>query len=243
MPPYELTDPAVFAFVALPALLVVGVVAGVRYAWLADGQNRFQTARATVRTLSLSLAWMAVWGVAAGRGALREWSRTPPPFMGLVVAVVLVSGALGFGPVGRRMARHVPLWLLVAVQAFRLPLELAMHGLYERGIMPVQMSYAGRNFDVLTGAGAILVAALLVTGRAGRALVWVWNVAGLFLVLNVVTVGVLSTPRIQAFGPDHVNVFVTYVPFVWLPAVMVTAAISGRLVVFRALLSPSTTRG
>ena len=70
-----------------------------------------------------------------------------------------------------------------------------------------------------------------------------WNVAGLLLVLNVVTIGVLSTPRIQAFGPDQVNVFVTYVPFVWLPAVMVTAAISGHLVVFRALLSPSTTRG
>jgi heme exporter protein D len=32
-----------------------------------------------------------------------------------------------------------------------------------------------------------------------------------------------------------VNVFVMYAPFVWLPAVMVLAALAGHLVVFRAL--------
>ena len=54
-----------------------------------------------------------------------------------------------------RPANHVPLWILVAVQGFRLPLELAMHRLYERGIMPEQMSYSGRNFDIVTGATAL----------------------------------------------------------------------------------------
>lgn len=236
MPPYDLSEPAVVAFVVLPALVVTLVVVGVRYAWQRDGQSRHQSGRATVRALSLSLAWMIIWGLAAGRGLLRDWSRTPPPFAGLVAAVAILSLVVGCGPVGRRLARHVPLWVLIGVQGFRLPLELAMHGLYERGIMPVQMSYSGRNLDVLTGAGALIVAALVATQRCGRSVVWGWNVVGLLLVLNVVTVGVLSTPRFQYFGPDQVNVFVTYVPFVWLPAVLVPAAIAGHIVVFRALL-------
>ena len=51
--------------------------------------------------------------------------------------------------------------MLVGVQGFRLPLELAMHRMYERGIMPVQMSYSGLNYDILTGIRALVVAALV----------------------------------------------------------------------------------
>ena len=36
-----------------------------------------------------------------------------------------------------------------------------MHRMAERGIMPPQMTYTGRNFDIVTGATAIVVAALL----------------------------------------------------------------------------------
>ncbi len=63
----------------------------------------------------------------------------------------------------------------------------------------------------------------------------VWNVAGLALLVNIVTVAILSTPRFALFGDDRLNVFVAYPPFVWLPAVLVLAALAGHLVVFRAL--------
>jgi hypothetical protein len=35
------------------------------------------------------------------------------------------------------------------------------------------------------------------------------------------------------------NVWVTYPPYVWLPAIMVTAALAGHLLIFRALLAPA----
>jgi hypothetical protein len=143
---------------------------------------------------------------------------------------------LAFSPLGTQLAAHLPLWLLVAVQGFRLPLELAMHGMYERGVMPVQMSYSGRNFDIVTGATALVVAAIVWFGRGGRALVAAWNILGLALLVNVVTVAILGTPRFQYFGPDHLNVWVMRPPFVWLPAVMVLAALAGHLLVFRALV-------
>ena len=110
-----------------------------------------------------------------------------------------------------------------------------MHALVSRGLMPEQMSYTGRNFDVLTGGTAIVVAALSRWGVGGRRLVTVWNVAGLALLINIVTVAILSTPRFAAFGPERPNLFVTYPPFVWLPAVLVLAALAGHLIIFRAL--------
>ena len=179
--------------------------------------------------------WMAVTAAVAQSGVLREWERTPPPFLLLVLAVGAIACAIAFGPLGRRLASDVPLWSLVAVQSFRLPLELAMHGMYERGIMPVQMSFAGRNFDILTGFTAICVAALVATGRGGRGLVAVWNVFGLALLVNIVAIAIVSTPRFRYFGDQQLNVWITYPPFVWLPAVMVLTALAGHLVIFRAI--------
>ena len=62
-----------------------------------------------------------------------------------------------------------------------------------------------------------------------------WNVLGLALLANVVTVAILATPRFRYFGGDRLNIWVTYPPFVWLPAVMVLAALAGHLLIFRAL--------
>ena len=62
---------------------------------------------------------------------------------------------------------------------------------------------------------------------------------GLGLLVNVVTVAILSTPRFRYFGDDQLNVWVTYPHrFVWLPAVMVLAALAGHLLVFRRSVLP-----
>jgi hypothetical protein len=138
-------------------------------------------------------------------------------------------------PAGEALATRVPLAWLVGLPAFRLPLELAMHRAYAEGLMPVQMSYSGRNFDIVTGATAVLLAVALWLGRAPRALVIAWNVLGLVLLANIVGVAVLSTPMVAYFGPDRLNVWVTWMPYTLLPAVMVLAAWAGHLVIFRAL--------
>ena len=120
----------------------------------------------------------------------------------MLAGIVLVSCALAFGPAGRTLAAFAPLWALVAVQGFRLPLELAMHALADRGIMPSQMTYTGRNFDVVTGATAIVVAAVVAAGHGGRRLVLAWNLLGLALLINIIVVALLSTPVFAVFGPD-----------------------------------------
>ena len=241
MPDYRLADPAVLAFVAIPVLLVGALAWGTAVAWRRAGANASSATRAAVTTAIAACAWMAVTWLAATSGILREWERNPPPFALLVVAIIVLAVVIAYSPFGGRIAWQIPLWALVAVQAFRLPLELAMHEMYARGIMPVHMSYSGRNFDIVTGATAIVVAALVAAGRAERGLVLVWNILGLGLLLNVMTVAILLTPRVRYFGDEHLNVWVTYPPFVWLPAVMVLAALAGHLLIFRALARAGTT--
>ena len=235
MPAYSLADPPVLAFIVIPMLLIALLAWGVAHAWSRDARPPAATRNAVAVTVLCAGGWMALTASAARSGVLRDWNATPPPFALLVAGILLLAGGIAFSPMGRRLARHVPLWALVAVQAFRLPLELAMHEMYERGIMPEQMSFSGRNFDVLTGISALLVAWLVATGRCGRRVALAWNILGLALLLNIVGIAIVSTPRFQLFGPERINTWVMYPPFVWLPAVMVLAALAGHFLIFRAL--------
>jgi hypothetical protein len=233
------SDPAVAAFVAIPALLVVLLLWGTRAAGRRSGADAAALQRTSLVVGAISIGWLALTWAVAEAGVLREWERTPPPLFGLVIGILALACALAFSRLGGNLASFLPLWALVGVQGFRLPLELAMHTMYERGIMPGEMTYTGRNFDIVTGATAIAVAAALLTGHAGRRLVLLWNVLGLGLLVNVVTVAILATPRFKYFGDERLNVWVTYPPYVWLPAAMVLAALAGHLVIFRALAQPA----
>lgn len=228
-------DPATLAFIALPVLLVAFLAWGVSAASRRLGENPARRRRALIVTLLGAAAWMGGTWVMAARGILRQWHATPPPFMILVIAIVVLAMAIALTPYGRRLALGLPLWVLVASQSFRLPLEIALHEMYERGVMPVQMSYEGLNYDIVTGATAIVVAILARAQWGGRTLVAAWNVLGLALLFNIVTIAILSTPRFAYYGPDRLNEWVADPPYVWLPAVMVLAALAGHLLVFRAL--------
>jgi purine-cytosine permease-like protein len=87
------------------------------------------TVSTSVRPATIAMfvaaGWMAVTWIAAASGVLREFERTPPPFAVLIVGILVLACVLAFGSVGTRLAAQLPLWVLVGVQGFRLPLELA----------------------------------------------------------------------------------------------------------------------
>lgn len=219
------------AFYALAVVVTAASLALV--AWATSGTANGAAARR--RFMIGAAAWIGLVTSASTAGIFLPRTQGPQPFALLLVGVVVLGVVIARSSAGEALATRVPLAWLVGLQAFRLPLELAMHRAYTEGLMPVQMSYSGRNFDIVTGATAVLLAVALWLGKAPRALVIAWNVLGLVLLANIVGVAVLSTPMVAYFGPDRLNVWVTWMPYTLLPAVMVLAAWAGHLVIFRAL--------
>lgn len=207
------------------------------------GKSAAAVRRRTWIAAALVLGWCALFGGLAGGGILAEFAWRPPP---LALAFgVMVGGALAFAT--SRFAAplaQLPLAGLVGYQAFRLPLELVMHEAAEAGVMPSLLSYSGWNFDIATGSLALPVAALVAAGRAPRWLVLAWNALGIAALCMIGVIAIGTAPFITAFGPEQVNAWVAYLPFVFLPAVGVAAAIIGHVLVLRALrqVAPSTSR-
>jgi hypothetical protein len=231
----EPTAVLVWTFWAL-AISVGGAFAGgVYWAHRRLGVPRAGAGRSAAYAAVGTAAWMALTYALAASGRL-AFGPMPPPLGMLFVAIVVGSVTLGTSRVGGRLARGLPLAALVGVQAFRLPLEVAMHRAYTEGVMPVQMSYAGWNFDVLSGIGALVVAVLLGMRRAPLGVVRIWNWMAVLLLTNVLVIAWLSTPTpFRVFATEPANVWITHPPFVWLPSVLVFAAILGHVLIFRRL--------
>src|SRR5258708_240975 len=221
--------------IGVAILFVVGNVVASRR--LGDGPRVAR--RIGARALTGVVAWMALTAAAAASGILARFDLRPPPLAALFLAVLVISSAIGFTRVGGRLARGLPLVALIGVQGFRLPLELLMHRAARDRLMPEQMSFSGWNFDIVAGATAIALAILIELRRAPRVLLVAWNTLGISTLAVILGLAFASTPMIHAFGKDPraLNTFVAYVPFVWLPSVLVVAAMAGHIVVTRRLLA------
>ena len=182
------------------------------------------------------VAWLVATGALAASGVL-SFESMPPTMLVMLVVILTATATIAFTAMGTCLATRVPLVWLVGYQAFRIPVELWLHRGYVDGVFPVEMTYSGLNFDIVSGLSAVVVAVLVHFGIAGRRTVLAWNVMGLLLLTTIVVVALLSAPvpfRVFTTGPP--NVYVTGFPGIWLPAVLVQAALLGHLLVFRRLL-------
>jgi len=225
-------------FLGIPSLaaLIVGLLAVATF--IAERKLGSSPRVASLRAAGsglLALVWASVSLAIAGSGVLARFESRPPPLLLFLVFAFAGTIALACSRFGQRLLLGLPLWALVGFQGFRVAVELVLHQAALDGIMPVEMSFSGYNFDIVSGTSALFVAAALAFGWAGKRSALIWNVGSLLLLGNIVAIAIAATPTFHAFGPLHLNVWVTHPPYVLLPAVLVMAAVFGHVLVFRKL--------
>ncbi len=163
------------------------------------------------------ILWLSFTGVMSFSGLLEKFDRVPPP-MGVLIAVAFVLAAvLAWSSFGTSLLGTVSIPMIVGFQVFRLGVEIFLWWGEQVGLVPTQMTYEGRNWDVVTGLTALPVAWLFMRGTIGRTALSIWNILTLELLLNVVTVAALSFPTpFERFWPA--SRFVATLPYVWLPS-------------------------
>ena len=174
--------------------------------------------------------WLLLTGLLAMRGEIGA-SQVPvimvPSVLGVVIYVL--------SPAGARMLRGLRDWEIIALQIFRLPVELILLFYFYDNRVPISMTFEGRNFDIVTALTAMVVAPLVAFGKAGRRTILFWNCLGLALLANIVTIAV------RAVFPSEVEGLNT-LPFAW-PSVWilyaVLVALASHLLLFRKLLQRS----
>ncbi len=182
--------------------------------------------RVTGKGVLTAIPWLALTAGLAHIGAFANFERLTPLLMLYVFAAIVMATIVG-------TRTTAPLAVLIGFQAFRIPVEVFLHQGYAAGVVPVQMTWDGRNFDVLTGLAALPVAWLASKGRLPRGALHAWNALGFALLVNIMAVSILSFPTpLRQFWNEPANVFVTRLPYVWLPTFLVPAAWFGHIAVW-----------
>lgn len=135
------------------------------------------------------------------------------------------------------MLEHVSLKVLTQLQVFRVFVEIILWLLFIQNLIPVQMTFEGFNWDVLTGITSLLAARYLLNSKGGLI---AWNIFGLLLLVNIVTIAILSMPTpLRVFDNEPANRIVTIFPFIYLPTLLVPMAYILHFLSLRKLLMKS----
>jgi hypothetical protein len=184
--------------------------------------------------------WLGAAAALAQSGVLAEWTALPPRWPLLPLTALGTSILFGLTPMYRRLLAGLPPWQPVALQAFRLAVEIAFWRLRLEGFAPLQVTFEGRNFDAIVGFTAPVVATGIAFGWLGTRITIAWNLFGLAMLVNAIGTVASSTP-----GPLHLNwpgepfTAIAAWPVIWIPALLAPIGISLHVVSIRQALARS----
>ena len=202
-------------------LLISEIRKGMQYtAWDRRKKKRY------IWQLVISLvAWAAFVSVWSASGKMSDFSIFPFNLMPVILIPAIVAfffiSSKNFGEV----LQHIPSANLIRLQSFRFFVEIFLWMLFIAELLPEQMTFEGRNWDILAGFTAPIIAVMASKGRISRTGIVIWNVVCLALLINIVTIAILSTPTPwRVFMNEPANYIVAYFPISWLPGFLVPLA-------------------
>lgn len=210
-------------FIITVALIGLAILIGVKSSLKAVHSSNQSGVTQTVAFLIT--AWLISLAFLAKQGFFFKNIDVFPPRITLVLVVTfaLVVTFLLLRKVGE-ILDEIPASWLIYPQVFRILIEIVLWQLHQRGHVPEQMTFEWLNFDIIAGITAPIAAfAFFGQGRNFRILGIIWNIIGLALLINIVTIAILSIPAIGQF--DQPNIFVTWFPYIWLPGFAVPFAL------------------
>ncbi len=214
--PLILSEVFAILSVCMAALVTIGVNIAARRLGMEPARRR----RLTITTGGLLAGWLVCTAVLAFNGVYRDFSAMPPRMVLFAVApVIVVMIVLLIHPATKRLLSALPTEWLIYAQTFRIVVEVEFYFLLINHAMPELMTFEGRNMDIFVGLTAPFVAYFFAQEKLPAKALFVWNIAGIIILCNVIVHGMLSVPTpLQVFITDPPNTFMTYFPFIWLAA-------------------------
>jgi len=182
--------------------------------------------------------WILLLSLLSLSGLLNDFSNFPPRMMLVMLVPFTLIVWFVVSSHSNNLLSRVPASWIIKMQGFRVIVELFLWWAYLDQVVPVQMTFEGRNFDILVGLSAPLVS-LWWLKPSNQRLQWVliWNVVGLILLFNIVVVAVLSMPTpMQYFFNEPANTVVASFPWVLLPGILVTLAFALHLLSIKQMI-------
>ncbi|QOI96568.1 MAG: hypothetical protein HRU69_03270 [Flammeovirgaceae bacterium] len=221
-------------FSILTALFFGLVLRHLRVALTKTGWTEERQKRVQVQTMLIIILWAVVVAVGSFTGFTQRFDLFPANLAPMLLIPLAGMLVITFSKSTGQLLQVVPIKTLTYLQVFRVFVEILLWMLFLQNIIPVQMTFEGLNFDIVAGITAPVMAYFF---SGNKKVMIVWNIVCLGLLINIVTIAILSTPTfLRVFMNEPANTIVTVFPFIFLPAFLVPLAYGLHFLSLRKLM-------
>ena len=226
------------AWIVLTIVSLFFIIIGLKAALKKTGWEKTLAAKILTSTVLLLSVWTALLMVLSYNGFFNQFEKFPRPALAILIPLPIIL-IIAFSKKGTQLLQSVPPQWLLWMQSFRIAVELLLLLAFLKDRIPVQMTFEGRNFDILSGILALPVGYLLARKKSyAPQLAVVYNVIGILLLLNILVIAVLSMPTsFRYFQNEPANILVAQFPFILLPGILVPIAYTLHIFSLRQLLA------
>ena len=197
-----------------------------------------QATPSKLNTTVFLVLWGGVFGALGYIGFFTNISAMPPRFVFMMGPAVVLILLMFVTKKGKTLTDRLDLKALTGVHLVRLPVEIILMILAIGKAVPTEVTFEGRNFDIIMGLTALPVSWLIFKRNKSKKLLLAWNILGILLLMNVVIHGVLSLPYpFQQISFEQPNLAMLYGPYNLLPGLIVPVVMFSHLAAIRKLLS------
>lgn len=184
------------------------------------------------------MVWLITQTIITWKGFYLDTTGFPPRFLFLAGPPLVLMILLFITKSGRHFIDSLSLPVLTHMHFVRIFVEAILYWLCIYKLVPQLMTFEGRNFDIIAGITAPIIAYLVfIKRKLGRKALLAWNIICLLLLINIVINAVFSVPSdFQKFGFEQPNIAILYFPFSLLPGFIVPVILFAHLVAIRRLL-------
>ena len=227
-----------FLWILLALICLIIILTGLNSVLKRTGWDKPRKNKLLFFSFFFIACWVALLTVLSLKGFFTDFSKLPPrPAFAILIPLPIIL-LITFSKTGTKIIKLVPSHWFVFMQSFRIFVEVLIWFAFLANKLPIQMSFEGRNFDILTGILALPVGYFLLKRKNfSPKLAIAFNITGIILLLNILVVAVLSMPTsFRYFMNEPSNSLVASFPFILLPGVLVPIAYSMHIFSLRQLL-------
>ncbi len=227
-----------FLWILLALICFIIILTGLHAVLKRTGWEKSKKNKIFFLSFFFIVGWIAILTVLSLKGFFADFSNLPPrPAFAILIPLPVIL-FITFSKTGTKIIKLVPSHWFVFIQSFRIFVEVLIWLAFLANKLPVQMSFEGRNLDILTGILALPIGYFLLKRKNfSPKLVIAFNVTGIVLLLNILIVAVLSMPTsFRYFMNEPSSSLVATFPFILLPGVLVPIAYTMHIFSLRQML-------
>ena len=208
------------ALLSLACIIVF--LTGLQKALVRTGWEKSRWQRIFTYTFLGIIAWIVLQAALSLNGVFNDFTSLPPKLLFVPLTGIFIALLISFSNWFTDVLKVTPPQWLVYFQSYRILVELVMWLTCIWGLLPQQLTFEGFNFDIITGILSLPVGWVLANRKPyARMSAIIYNIVGLLLLFNVVTIAVLSMPTpMRQFMNEPANTIVGQFPFIFLPGVL-----------------------